>query len=311
MGNTSPQFDGVVVGVDGSEQGYAAARYAAEEAGRLAVRLHLVHVLPSAIPVTPEVVPVLSESTLQAFGAGILEHARALAVQVDPEVDLETHLLSGARASELVACAEGARMIVLGSRRPRLLDRIWTGGTVTEVAGSAACPVVVVPADWERTPHGRIVVGVASVEASGGPHELWDMAFPLAAERGAEMVVVHAWWLGGTYDAVVADQGAAEHLQRARARLIEDELTSYRASFPEVAVHVFVRHEEPAHALVRVSRGAELLLVQRPAAGRMTHHLGRVARALLRQAHCPVVVVPQPRRAFGHEHEDQTEALVR
>jgi nucleotide-binding universal stress UspA family protein len=162
-----------------------------------------------------------------------------------------------------------------------------------------------------RTPPGRIVVGVAPVEASGARRELWDMAFPLAAERGAEMVVVHAWWLGGTYDAMVTDHGAAEHLQRARARLIEEELTAYRDSFPDVAVHVFVRHEEPAHALVRVSRGAELLLVQRPAAGRMAHHLGRVARALLRHAHCPVVVVPQPRRAFGHEREDRAEALVR
>jgi nucleotide-binding universal stress UspA family protein len=52
-----------------------------------------------------------------------------------------------------------------------------------------------------------------------------------------------------------------------------------------------VRHEEPAHALVRASRGADRLLLARPHR-RRTHHLGRVARAVLRDACCPVEVVP-------------------
>ena len=292
MSNAFEQPGGVAVGVDGSEQGYAAARYAAEEADRLGVRLHLVHVLPSGLPVPPEVLPVLSEWSLQGYGAEILERARQTAHAARPGVEVVTHLRAGARAQELLTCAEGARLIVLGSRSPRLFDRIWTGGTLTGVASSATCPVIVVPAGWERSPHGRIVVGVRS---PGEATDLWEAAFPLAAARGAQIVGVHAWWLGGAYDAMIANQGVVERWQHERATLIEDELIGYRDSFPDVPVHVFVRHEEPAHALVRVSCGADLVLVQRPAPGRLAFRLGRVPRAVLREARCPVMVVPEHR----------------
>ena len=294
-GIASQPGGGVVVGVGGSEQGYAAARYAADEAERLGVHLHLVHVLPSSLPVAPESVPVVSQVTLQAHGAEILERARTAALEAQPSVEVETQLRSGARAQELRTCGQDADLIVLGSRAPGLLDRVWTGGTVTEVVSRAACPVVVVPAEWDGSPNGRIVVGVRT---PGDAADLWDVAFPLADERGAEIVVVHAWWLGGSYDAMVAKQGVSELWQHERVTQIEDELTDYRDAFPDVPVHVFVRHEEPAHALVRVSCGADLVLVQRPAAGRLVHHLGRVARAVLRAARCPVVVLPEQRRAL-------------
>jgi nucleotide-binding universal stress UspA family protein len=307
MSNAFPQPGGVVVGVDGSHEGYAATRYAAEEAARLGVRLHLVHVLPSDLPVPPEVLPEVSEWSLQGYGAELLERARSAVREARPDVEVETHLRSGARAQELLTCGEGARLIVLGSRSPKLFDRIWTGGTLTGVASSATCPVIVVPAGWERSPHRRIVVGVRS---PGEATDLWEAAFPLAAARGAEIVGVHAWWLGGTYDAMIANQGVVERWQHERATLIEDELVGYRDSFPDVPVHVFVRHEEPAHALVRVSCGADLVLVQRPAAGRLAFRLGRVPRAVLRDARCPVMVLPEHREVVLTVSDERAESLV-
>lgn len=299
---------GVVVGVDGSEHGYAATRYAATEADRLGVRLDLVHVLPASIPVMPELLRSMSESSLQSYGLDILDHARKAALESRPGVEIETHVCSGHRTSELLACGEHARLIVLGSRSPSAFDRIWTGRTVTAVASSAPCPVVVAPAAWEDAPlRARIAVGV---KTPGDARLLSETAFELARELGAELVVLHAWRLEGVYDDIIADRTCTEGWQHTQAALLERDLADLRERFPDVPVRVYVRHEDPAHALVRVAGGVDRVLLQRPA-GRMGHHHGHVARAVLREARCPVVVLPEHRGALLLATDDHAGALVR
>ena len=126
--------------------------------------------------------------------------------------------------------------------------------------------------------------------------ELFDVSFPLADELDAELVVLHAWRLEGVYDDIIVDRVEEEQWCREQTELIERELVDYRAAFPDVPVRIFVRHEDPAHALVRATRGADRVLIVRPAHGGLVHHLGRTARAVLREAHCPVEVLA-PRRS--------------
>jgi nucleotide-binding universal stress UspA family protein len=312
MNNELQQPGGVVVGVDGSEQGYAATRYGAVEAHRLRTSLDLVHVLPAAIPVVPEHVPVVSEASLQAYAHQILDRARAAALETRPDLEIETYLRSGNRTRELLAATGRAVMVVLGNSSPRTFDRIWTGGTVTGVAGAATCPVAVVPAEWQPdVVHGRIAVGV---KTSGDVHELYDATFAMAEELGADLVVLHAWRLEGVYDDIIADRTGAERWQQSQTALIERDLVDLRERFPGVPIRVYVRHEDPAHALVRVTRGVDRLLLQRPTSGRPHHDLGRVGRAVLRDSRCPVVVVPDHRPEHGGAHalttNDPVEALV-
>ena len=59
----------------------------------------------------------------------------------------------------------------------------------------------------------------------------------------------------------------AEQWQHEQVELIEKAIVDQRAAFPEVQVRVYVRHEDPAHALVRASCGADRLLLLRPRAG--------------------------------------------
>jgi nucleotide-binding universal stress UspA family protein len=299
MSNTSHSQAGtqgsVVVGVEGSEQGYAVVRFAAAEARRVEASLDLVHVLPgyvSAPPMTTmtPLMPILPDVSFESYAAEILERARETALDEVSSLQVETHLCAGTRVSQLLTFAEGARTVVLGSRSPDGFDRVWTGGTVTGVASRAACPVIVVPADHEPDEvHGRIVAGV---KTPGHTAELFDAAFPLADARGAELVVVHAWRLPGVYDDIIAGRTVADLWQREQTELIEKELTQYRAAFPRVVVRVYVRHEEPAHALVRATRGADRLLVMRPTHIGPVHHLGRIARAVFRDGRCPIEVVP-------------------
>jgi nucleotide-binding universal stress UspA family protein len=281
---------GVVVGVDGSEHGYAAVRYAAAEAARSGVRIELVHVVPGRVHAAPFMMPMVPDSSFESFGAEILQRGRRVAQDKAPGVEVETHLRIGGRIQELLAYGEHASLLVLGSRSPRSLDRIWTGGTVTSVTAASSCPVVVVPADRESDlARGRVVVGMKSSE---DVDELLEAGFALADELHDDLVVLHAWRLEGVYDAVIADRTVAEKRQHEQIELIENAIVAHRAAFPEVQVRVYVRHEDPAHALLRASRGADRLLLLRPPAGRWIHHLGRVARAVIRDARCPVEVLP-------------------
>jgi nucleotide-binding universal stress UspA family protein len=298
----------VVVGVDGSEHGYGAARYAAAEAARSGARLELVHVLPGRLPAAPFMMPMVPDSSFESFGAEILQRGRQVAQDEAPGVEVETHLRIGGRIQELLAYGEGASLLVLGSRSPRSLDRLWTGGTVTSVTAASSCPVVVVPADRESVAaRGRVVVGVKSPE---GADELLEAGFALADDLHDDLVLLHAWRLDGVYDDIVAGRTVSERWQHEQGELIEKAIVDQRAAFPEVRVRVYVRHEDPAHALVRASSGADRLLLLGPRAGRWTHHLGRVARAVIRDARCPVEVLPDHHVAGVDVSRGRVDVLV-
>jgi nucleotide-binding universal stress UspA family protein len=298
---TSTGNGGVVVAVDGSQQGYAAVRYAAREAQRLSLRLDAIHVLPTNVLAGSAMMMMVPDETFQSYGAEILERARTAALDSVPDLRVTTRLLmGGGRIQELVAAARHARLMVLARPSSSGLDRIWTGGTITGVASRATCPVVVVPADAEPAiPRRRIVAGFKSPERAA---ELLNASFPLAEELDSELVVLHAWRLEGVYDDIIVDRVEEERWRREQTELIEREVVDYRTAFPQVPVRIFVRHEDPARALARATRGADRLLIVRPAHGGLVHHLGRTARAILREAHCPVEVLapersyPQPNR---------------
>ena len=160
---------GVVVAVDGSEQGYVAVRYAAREAHRLGVSLHAIHVLPSTAFAGSAMMMMVPDESFRSYGAEILERARTTALEAVPDLQVTTQLRMGGRIQQLIAVAAQARLMVLGSRSPGSLDRIWTGGTVTGVASRAACPVVVVPAEGEPRCTARAAPGgVAQVASARG-----------------------------------------------------------------------------------------------------------------------------------------------
>lgn len=278
----------VVVGVDGSERGYVGVRYAAQEASRWGVPLDVVNVAPGYLPNGPLL--MIPDGSLQAFGDSVVERGARLAREVAPDVDVSTRMLAGRRVHELVEFARHARLLVVGARHLSLADHIWTGATVTGVVSRATCRVLVIPASWEPVgPRGRVVVGYKSPRHST---ELFDEAFELADQLGAELVVLHAWRLASAYDDMVAGRVEQDRwTEEARAR-IETLLSDCRAAYPEVLTRVEVVHDWPAQALVNASRTADRLVLVKPAHGSHLHHLGSTARGVLRLSACPVEVVP-------------------
>jgi len=140
---------------------------------------------------------------------------------------------------------------------------------------------------------GRIVLAVAP----GTAERAVDTAFALAAERGSDLLAVRTWHdpdlpLGGWLQ---PDRTAHWDAAHAKARYeLDRALERARATHPTVHVTPLVVDDDLVPFLTALSTRADLLVV-----GRSTQ-LGRRASpvdTLLRQAACPVLVVPSARRA--------------
>ncbi|MBS2937168.1 universal stress protein [Nocardioides sp. J2M5] len=284
----------VVVGV-GTEEVGAALRYAVDEALRVGCPLHLVHVVP--------VVPLGSESAL------------ASAEQLD-KIGTETLALAAERAEEmgggvltvveelrrgpvvpgLVAAAREARMLVLEYGHPVADGRPVTRTVAGGVAAQTLAPVVAVPSGWSTADAEQVVV--AGVDAPIRAGEVLRAAVDRSRDLGTGLRVVHAWSLPEPYESLHSDTAEDRRWgQRARAEI--------RAALEEIGEGERVVHADVvAHrgreidALLQASDGAALLVIGRhdPVVP-VGSHVGPVAREVLRQATCPVLLAaPSGRR---------------
>ncbi len=132
----------VVVGTDGSEWSTTALRWAAEEARVRGATLHVVHAwhVPYLVaPMGAELVNAIEEA-----GRSVLQAALS-----DPALEgvvAEGHLVCDGAAQAVMDRAEGASLIVVGSRGLGRLKRALLGSTSRQIAHHAPCPLVAIPA---------------------------------------------------------------------------------------------------------------------------------------------------------------------
>ncbi len=291
----------VVVGVDGTSGSAGALRYAAEQAVRRECGLHLVHVTPGHVPVTP-MLPDLPESIGRA-GRAILQTAEDRVVADAPGLPVTATVSSGSRILELVAAARRGRLLVVGRETRGILERLVTGTTTAAVVARAPVPVVVVPGEWQPQQAGdRVVVGMGSARGSG---ELLRAAFEHGRARGLAVEVVHAWRLPDAYADRIEERTHRAAWLAGGSELLEREIAPWRDRYRDVSVTTRVEHDDAARVLVEASRAADLVLLLRPAPDRLLGaHLGSTARHVVAQASCPVEVVPgdvAPRTSPGRD----------
>jgi nucleotide-binding universal stress UspA family protein len=137
----------VVVGIDGSEHAQRALRSAVEEATLRRVTLTVVHVTPVPFDLAA---PILTrqptEDELRSLGLDLID--RTLRdVDVD-DLDVERIALTGHAASQLCEAAQGADLLVIGSRGLGGFRGLLVGSVTLQVVAHAPCPIlVVVPED--------------------------------------------------------------------------------------------------------------------------------------------------------------------
>jgi len=144
----------IVVGVDGSRCSQDALRWAVEEAARRGDKVVAVHAWDSP-PVSTyhEAMRVIEiEEPLREAAAEVLEAAVAEVAPGPQSVPIERVVVKGPAAAALLALAQDAQLLVVGSRGLGGFKGLLLGSVSQQCAQHAPCPIVVVRTAATRPP---------------------------------------------------------------------------------------------------------------------------------------------------------------
>ncbi len=136
----------IVAGVDGSTDGQAALRWAAQEAVHRAAVLRVVHAAQPAFVDVPLPDSVRAVDVIHKEANAVLEQSIARAV-LPASVDLEVVPATGSPAKALLDACTDADLIVLGRAGRTLLRGRVLGSVATQVSHHARIPAVYINAD--------------------------------------------------------------------------------------------------------------------------------------------------------------------
>ncbi|MEJ5997818.1 universal stress protein [Corynebacterium sp. H130] len=287
----------VVVAVDGSEASKVAVRWAANTAMKREIPLRLAssYAMPQFLYAEGMVPPQEIYDDLRAETMEKIDEARAIALEVAPELKIGHTIAEGSPIDLLLDMSKTVTMIVMGSRGLGGLSGMVMGSVSAAVVSHAECPVVVVrednPVD-ESTKYGPIVVGI---DGSVVSEKATQYAFAEAAARGAELHAVHTW-MDMQVQASLAGLAAAQQqwkvVEEEQHVLLAERLAGFQDEYPNVAVKKIVTRDRPVRALCDAAEGAQLLVVGSHGRGGFKGMLlGSTSRALLQSAPCPMMVV--------------------
>ncbi|WP_285249216.1 universal stress protein [Pseudarthrobacter sp. efr-133-R2A-89] len=239
----------IVVGYDGSEPAALAVRWAAREASRRKVPLHLVHcTLWPLLTKNLGPVPGIKDSGLQHAAEKTMQEGADHARRAAPDVEVLTSLLSGSPNANLPRMSAGQEMLVLGSRGLGGFMGLLIGSVSLEMAATASCPVAVIKPGGD--PDGPVVV---AVDDSGSPAAL-EEACTAAASAGARLVIIHVRTVPAGYRLVrdpVDPEAAAEALLVsvvAKAQELSPGLTVEQLLLTDTSVPRAILHQPRARA---------------------------------------------------------------
>ncbi|GAA2771109.1 universal stress protein [Streptomyces showdoensis] len=278
---------GIVVGLDGTEQAHAAAEWAAEEAVLRGTGVRLVHVLE---PSPDALVPLVSREPVESWAQDLLARTAAGLRERRPGLAVTTGVLPSAPVTSLVAAGEEGELLVLGSRALGGVAGYLVGSVGMTVAGRIERPVVLVRAG-DAARHGPVVAGVDVRQPADG---ILGFAFEEAALRGGRLEVVYVQQLpfyAGLGPAMVPDVRPA--VTPAIRHSLDELLESWRAKFPDVVADGRVLIGSAGQELVRGAGDAALVVVgRRTRRSVLGGHLGSVAHAVMHHSPAPVALVP-------------------
>jgi nucleotide-binding universal stress UspA family protein len=214
-------------------------------------------------------------------GMELLERERAAA-------NVDAHLASvegdsvGVALHEL-AESEGADVLVVGSSRRGLIERVFLGGVTRAALHDARCPVAVAPSGYARRGH---PVGKIGVGYNGSPESRRALAAGrlLAAETGARLEVFEVI-SAPPRDSMDSFYNPIASIERA-VRQTEERLGRLGGVEPHAVYGV------PAEELTLYSGAVDLMIVgsrDHGPPGRLL--LGSTSLSLARSVRCPLLVL--------------------
>jgi nucleotide-binding universal stress UspA family protein len=290
------------VGVDESERSrdaVALGQQLAEDlpGGLIAVYVHTLEELDALMTGHhPEEVEELVAEHAKAKHSQV----RALAAEMGVSDVRLRQATSPAAGLHEQAVETGAVLVVTGSSHRSGLGRVLPGGTAERLLSGAPVPVAVAPKGYAAREAGDAVIGVG-FDQSPESRQAAGWAAALASRTGASLrlLAVHTPLAfgnvsaGGVYGTQTINQALAKERQVESEQLAE-------ALSADVSAESRSFRGDPAKVLVEQSQHLGLLILGSRGYGPLKSVLlGSASSYVLRNAHCPVLVVP--RGAGGNE----------
>jgi nucleotide-binding universal stress UspA family protein len=282
----------VTVGLDGSPESLAAARWAADEAQKRSLTLRLLHAWPM---LAPEPAGAPSEVDQNYWAKRLVHTAQAELQTRHPGLVVVGSLVAEDAQEALLQAASESEMLVLGSRGLTSVESYFLGDVSMPVVGHANRPVVLVrlPAEEERSSASASRVVVA-LKLGTSCDEVLDFAFHTAEARGVPLLAVHgrsvplhARMPWGVDHAVTEEMTGDAQTELSKA------LQPWREKYPQVDASDRILLASPAKAVIKAAQGAALLVTGRRAhRHEVAAHLGHVVQAAIHHGRSPVAVVP-------------------
>jgi nucleotide-binding universal stress UspA family protein len=273
----------VVVGVDGSECGLGAVRWAAREAGRRGASLRILHAAPylghggSGRPPSPEL----------PRARRIMAQAYTVARHTDPGVQTSTEIVPDDPTSTLLRAAAAGQLVVLGSSTTGAADELVLASVAVHVAARSPRPVIVVPRQRPGGADARPAVAVLGVGDRADDEAVATFAAEAAERSGVGLTVLQT-----------------RPPQRRVADSWVDDPGEWQRRYPGLHVD---RRDLPAPRADQLlaATGASPLLVISVGKGTLLHRfLDGPHRWLLRHCTSPMALIPQ---VHGRKDEPREE----
>ena len=253
----TPEELPVVVGVNGTAAGLAAARLGAREAVTRGRRLRVINAFSDEGDFV----------AARRRAIALVNEAIAAARESAPRVRVTGEVVDGAPVRVLLQQSRTAEVLVLGGAALAATPRLSRDSVLRQIIARAWCPVAVVRGP--RPPAGPLL---AAVDGSAAAHFALRHAAAEALRRGLVLEVTH-----------VAD----ERDQAAGRRLLTDAIGAVPGLAERSRSRLLIG--DPGAALIRASRHARMVIVGSRGTGGLQP--GSVALQLLRGCACPTVFV--------------------
>lgn len=287
----------VVVGVDGSPTAQRALAYAAWEASRRGVPLHLVYGYQPMPAYGPGLVyaPPRNDEQILVWARDMLAAAAQSTRTDHPGLEVSETVLTGGAAASLLDQSADACLLVVGSRGLGGFGAMLLGSVSAQVAAHATAPVVVIRSTGDDDgpyDNGPILVGV---DGSDRAQDALGFAFEQAEARKVPLVAVYVWSVlpktnlgpisNDFYDPDLAQQEAN--------RLLSEAIAGWRGKFPDVEVDTVATHSfGTVETLILLGAHAAMIVVgPRGHGGFAALLLGSTADGLVRHADRTVAIV--------------------
>ncbi len=280
-------FDRIVVGYAGDQAG--------QDAVRLAVALAVL--LGSDLTVVFPYHPLLASVPGDIAEERVREEVTELTAGIEGLAAPTYHWTSSSwpiHGLHEMASFEEAELIVLGSAREGMADHLHISLMERMVHG-APCAVAVAPPHYAEDSPGQFLrVGVGFSTAEEGIAAL-HLARQLAARTGGRLDVIAG---AGLEPALASYAFSSPALPEVERQIYEETKATLEHATEGLGDEGPVQREtikgDPAGVLIERSSELDILMLGSRAYGPLRHALmGSVSARVIRDAHCPVLVVPR------------------